>query len=117
MSPLQKSLSHVVDVFHGNFEYLSLDLVMKVDGLFGAVDVVGEVVVVQIFPHILQSVQHIGALPKEIFEGLQRKKTVKLFFFVQKKATHVENESFLQLFADLFIFAISPNRYRFVCYK
>ena len=44
---------------------------MDVDAVFGAVDVVGEVVSTQVFLQVVQPIQEIVGLPHEVFQRLQ----------------------------------------------
>ena len=73
IEPLKQSLTDGVDVLDGDLDDLSPDFCVEVHRLLGADHLVGEVVVVQVLPHVVKSVQHVGALPHEVLEGLKVK--------------------------------------------
>lgn len=87
--PLQQSLANIINIFYRNLQYFPLDLIMNVHSFFGTVDIVSEIIMIQIFSHIVQTVQHVWTLPQEVFQCL---KITKHWISIMKKAWQIVNK-------------------------
>ena len=72
--PGQYPLTHGINIVDWDFANFPPEVIVLLHPLLGTVDVVGEVVVTQVLPEVVKSVQHVRALPKEVLKGLEMTK-------------------------------------------
>ena len=58
--PLQESLTHLVNLFDRYLVYLLLCLVVQLHALLSTSNVISEVVMIEILPHVFQAVQQVA---------------------------------------------------------
>ena len=68
--PLKESLSHGIYVLDRYLVYLLLGLIVQLHALLGPGHVIRKVIVVEVFPHVLQPVKEVARLPEVILQGL-----------------------------------------------